>query len=112
MQDALECRELCEQGRDDEGQGDADAGTDDGEQEAFPSSRATVRRRVQPKALRSPNSRVRSKSESNMVLPTMMAPMRMASTVLPLTAAWRYTRFVSALPNWLAVRMVVSWGWS
>ena len=37
--------------------------------------------------------RVRSNSESSMVLPTITAPMRMARTVLPLTAARRYTRF-------------------
>ena len=70
----------------------------------------TVRVRVQPIARRSPNSRVRSKRDSNMVLPTMTAPISIASTVLPLTAAWRYTRLRSARPNSDAVRMVVSAG--
>ena len=63
--------------------------TEEGDEQALAHRRLTVRRRVQPMARSSPNSRVRSNSERSIVLPTMTAPMRMASTVLPLTAAWR-----------------------
>ena len=67
-----------------------------------------MRHSIQPTARIRPNSRVRWKSESSIVLPMITPPLIMAELVLPLTAAWRYTSVRSARPNSCAVRIVVS----